>query len=80
MSGDCSSTVGELATAPGAKRAAVLAAFEVFDSGHAFPISELERLCPTVSRATIRRVLRGLRDEGQVECLGTGRDAQWRKI
>ena len=72
--------VGELATAPGAKREAVLAALETFDSGHTFSISELERVCPTVSRATIRRVLNELRDKGQVECLGTGRDAQWRKL
>ena len=42
--------VGKLATAPGAKREAVLAAIETFDSGHTFSISELERVCPTVSR------------------------------
>jgi Fic family protein len=72
--------VGKLATAPGAKREAVLAAIETFNSGHTFSISELERVCPTVSRATIRRVLSELREKGQVECLGTGRWARWRKI
>lgn len=72
--------VGELITTPGAKREAVLTAFEAFDSGHTFPISELEHLCPTVSRSTVRRVLNELREKGQIECLGTGRWAQWRKI
>ena len=71
--------VGELATAPGAKSEMVQAAFKTFPPGHAFSISELAHLCPTVSRATIRRVLGELRDKRQVECLGTGRDAQWRK-
>jgi len=72
--------VGELATAPGAKSQMVRSAIEAFASGHTFSLSELERICPTVSRETIRRVLRQLRDKGQVECLGTGRDARWRKI
>jgi len=49
---------------------------ETFDPGHTFSISELERVCPTVSRATIRRVLGELREKNQVECLGTGRWAR----
>jgi len=42
--------VGELATAPGAKSEMVQAAFKTFPPGHAFSISELAHLCPTVSR------------------------------
>jgi Fic family protein len=72
--------VGELAKMPGAKREAVLAAFEAFDSGHTFSIAELEHMCPTVSRATVRRVLNELREQNAVECLGTGRWARWRKL
>lgn len=72
--------VGELAFAPGAKREAVLAAIKAFDSGHTFSIAELEHICPTVSRATIRRVLNKLREQEQVECMGTGRWARWQKI
>jgi Fic family protein len=72
--------VGELATMPGAKREAVLAAFEAYDPGHTFSISELEHVCPTVSRATVRRVLNELREQGWVECLGTGRWARWQKL
>jgi len=71
--------VGELASAPGAKRAAVLHAWETFKPGQTFSIAELEHICPTVSRATVRRVLNKLRERGAVECLGTGRAAQWRK-
>lgn len=72
--------VGELAKMPGAKREAVLAVFEAFDSGHTFSITELEHMCPTVSRATVRRVLNELREQNAVECLGTGRWARWRKL
>lgn len=71
--------VGELASAPGAKQEAVFQALEAFKSGQTFSIAELERLCPTVSRATVRRVLNDLREQGTVACLGTGRSAQWRK-
>ena len=71
--------VGKLASAPGAKRAAVLQAWETFKLGQTFSIAELEHICPTVSRATVRRVLNELRERGAVECLGTGRAAQWRK-
>ena len=44
-----------------------------------FAISEIERACPGVSRDMVRRVLRDLRSEGRVECLGRGRTAHWRK-
>ncbi|MBN1919639.1 MAG: Fic family protein [Anaerolineae bacterium] len=71
--------VGELASAPGAKREAVLQVFGTLKAGQTFSIAEMERLCPTVSRATVRRVLEELREQRAVECLGTGRAAQWRK-
>jgi Fic family protein len=61
--GEFEERVGELFAAPGVKSEMVRVAVEDFP----------------VSRATIRRVLNELRDGGQVECLGTGRDAQWRK-
>ncbi|KKK88911.1 hypothetical protein LCGC14_2738370, partial [marine sediment metagenome] len=34
---------------------------------------------PGVSRDMIRRVLRQLKKDGEVECLGRGPDALWRK-
>jgi len=42
-----------------------------------FRISDLERDCPGVSRDTIRKVLRQLRDEGAVRSTGRGRSARW---
>ncbi len=44
-----------------------------------FSISELERLCPSVSRDLVRRVLRRKRDEGALTCTSRGRGAVWRK-
>jgi len=70
---------GELITAPGAKSRTVRSAIETLHPGQTFTIADLERACPTANRATIRRVLGELREQGQVECLGKGRSAQWRK-
>ena len=68
-----------LTAAPGAKSQAVRSAIEAFHPEHTFTIADLERICPTASRATIRRVLEELRQQNRVECLGTGRSARWRK-
>ena len=72
--------VGTLDTAPGAKGRAVQLAIETLRRGQTFAIAELERVCPGVKRATIRRVLGELRAQGQVECMGTGRTARWRRL
>ena len=45
-----------------------------------FSVSDLQERCPTVSVDLIRRVLRQQRDLGQVECLGRGPHARWRRI
>ena len=47
-----------------------------FEVGHYI---SLERACPVVSRDMIRRVLRQLKKDGRVECLGRGPGALWRK-
>ncbi len=44
-----------------------------------FAISEIEQECSGVSRPMIRVILEGLRDQGKIEVLGTGRSARWRK-
>ncbi len=44
-----------------------------------FAISDLERSCPSVSRDTIRLVLRQLRDESILKHVGKGRGAKWIK-
>jgi hypothetical protein len=48
------------------------AAFEAFDSGYTFSITEPEHMCPTVSRATVQQVLNKLGEQNKGECLGTG--------
>jgi hypothetical protein len=72
--------VGKLTPVPRTKSQAVRLAFEAFGPGQTSATTKLERACPTVSRATIRRVLEELRAQGQVECQGTGRSARWRKV
>ncbi len=72
--------IGKLTSTPGAKSQAVQRAIETWRSGQTFTIAELERACPTASRSTIRRVLAKLRKQEQVECLGRGRSARWRKL
>ena len=42
-----------------------------------FSISDIERVCPSVSRDTIRLVLRQLRDEKIITPEGKGRGAKW---
>ncbi len=44
-----------------------------------FTLSELERACPGVSRDMVRQVLKTLRKEGKVKCLGKGPGAAWEK-
>lgn len=44
-----------------------------------FCIADLRRECPNVSVDMIRKVLKDLRSKKQVECLGRGQSAQWRK-
>ncbi len=43
----------------------------------AFAISDIERACPSISRDTIRLVLRQLRDEQIIVPVGKGRNAKW---
>lgn len=45
-----------------------------------FTLAEIEDKCPGVSRATIRKTLHELRDEGLIQNVGQGRNAKWRKI
>ncbi|MBC7228976.1 MAG: Fic family protein [Actinobacteria bacterium] len=45
-----------------------------------FRVSDIERICPGISRPTINRVLAMLRDRGEIRCVKAGRDAIWRKL
>jgi predicted transcriptional regulator of viral defense system len=46
----------------------------------AFSVSDLRDQCPDVSVDMIRRVLKTLRAEGRVRCLGRGQNAKWQKV
>lgn len=69
--------VGATASPKGAKTAHVQATIESITGQ--FTLSGLERACPGVSRELIRRILKELRQEGKVACLGRGPGAAWRK-
>lgn len=44
-----------------------------------FSVADLQRECPGVSLDMIRHLLKGLRQNSAVECLGRGRSARWRR-
>jgi Fic family protein len=69
--------VGQMKSPRGAKTALIEAA--VNKVPREFSLNDLERACPGVSRDMVRRVLRDLRNEGKVECLGRGPGALWQK-
>jgi Fic family protein len=45
-----------------------------------FGIADVERLCPSVSRDTVRLVMNRWRKAGRLKVLGKGRDAKWARI
>ena len=57
-----------------------LVAQAVKQSEGLFSIADLCRLCPGVSVDTIRAVLKRLRAKGEVECVGRGQAAKWRRV
>jgi len=69
--------VGVATKVRGAKTAIIEQAIERLPS--TFSISDLERVCPSISRDMIRVVLNRLRKEGLLLCKGTGRNALWEK-
>ena len=44
-----------------------------------FSIAEVERLCPGVSRPTIRLVMQSLRSKGAIRVLNRGKNAKWQR-
>jgi len=69
--------VGAITKARGAKTSIVEETIDNLPS--TFSISDIERLCSSVSRDMIRVVLNRLRKEGRLYCKGTGRSALWEK-
>ena len=75
--GEFERRIGHIASPKGAKTKLIQAAVE--STTGPFTLSDLERACPGVSRDMVRRVLRQLRQAGQVEPLGRGPGARWQK-
>ena len=69
--------VGQIASPRGAKTEIVHHAIN--STNAPFRIADIQSECPGVSLDMIRQVLKNLRAEGQVECLGMGPQAKWMK-
>ncbi|MBM4146671.1 MAG: Fic family protein [Nitrospira sp.] len=69
--------VGQLRSPKGAKTEIIRSAIE--KTLRPFRIADIQKECPGVSIDLIRRILKKLREEGKVECLGRGQSAEWQK-
>ena len=69
--------VGQLQSPKGAKTEIIRSAIE--KTIRPFRIADIQKDCPSVSIDLIRQILKKLRDEGKVECLGRGQSAEWQK-
>jgi len=69
--------LGQIKSPRGAKTDLVETAVGNFKND--FTLTDLERACPGVSRDMVRIVLRNLQSTGDVECLGRGPGARWRR-
>jgi hypothetical protein len=76
-SGEFKRMVGQAASPKGAKTGMAEAAVESMPDS--FTVNHLERAYPGASRDMIRRVLRGLKEAGEVEALRRGPGALWRR-
>lgn len=69
---------GELTVAHGAKRQLIMDVIGRLPEE--FRVADIEHACPGVSRPTINRALRDLREDGKIACIKGGRDAVWQKM
>ena len=69
--------VGQLRSPKGAKTEMIISAIE--RTPGTFRIADIQRECPGASVDMIRKVLKKLRENGWVECLGRGQNAQWQR-
>ena len=70
--------VGEIRSVPGEKTALVITAVQSWSGS--FSIADLQNACPGVSVDMVRHVLKQLRSEKKVRCLGRGRTSRWERI
>lgn len=76
--GELQDRAGRVLKGRGAKTALVEGA--VAQRVRPFSMSEIEDLCPGVSRDMIRHVLRRMRDDGELRVSGRGRGARWEVV
>lgn len=69
--------VGQVKSPRGAKTELVVLAVDHFPGE--FTLGDVEKACPGVSRDMVRRVLRQLQKAREVECMGRGPGAAWKK-
>jgi hypothetical protein len=80
--GDIIERVGEIKAPRGEKRESVIAGINQLLSRAKgeFKMSELEQVCPGVSRDMVRHVLREQQEQGFIGCSGRGAGAVWAKV
>jgi hypothetical protein len=71
--------IGEIKAPRGKKREMVIAGINqlISRAKGEFKISELEQVCPGVSRDMVRYVLREQQEQGFISCSGRGAGAVW---
>ncbi len=69
--------VGQTVSPKGAKTERIMGA--ITRASGPFRVADIQGECPGVSLDMIRKVLKKLKSSNQVECLGRGQNAQWRK-
>ena len=74
---DFEKRVGLVTGGKGAKTAGIIGAIRDFQQD--FSVADLRKCCPHVSVDLIRKTLHELKRKNQVECLGRGAGARWRK-
>lgn len=70
--------VGQVGAPRGQKTALVVAAINAFTKE--FSVSDVQDACPGVSIDLVRRTLKKLRADNEIECLGMGRNARWKRM
>jgi len=70
--------VGEIQTPKGSKTESIMTAIE--KQLGKFSVADLQKACPATSIDMIRKVLKDLKKDGKIECLGRGKDAFWKKL
>jgi len=75
---DFETRVGEVKAMKESKSESIILAIE--KQMGKFSVADLQKACPATSIDMVRKVLKDLKKDGKIECLGRGKDALWKKI